>query len=190
MVLSTPNAVFVRNGELPREFGELVGLIAGSLWVTQPEYSLVMGAAAPQVKTVLVALRLAFGPPQRHPQTNLSEALRLAEKLWESIPSAAQRRLRDLCIEPFDYERAFVFARRAQRRAELYATGDLNWSIAQLSQDAGVDVFSTIADPEVGENAPNSADLLRLATSAEYAAIRWQPSKGSERRISALQIQR
>lgn len=185
VALSTPTAVLI-DGELPREARELAALIAGALWVTQPEYCLVMGASAPQVKTVLVALRLAFGPPQLRPPSNLSEALRLAEKLWESIPSAAQRRLRDLCLESLDYDRAIEFARSAQRRAELYATGDLNGSIAQLSHDEGRDVFASIADPEVGQNFPNLADLLRLATSSEYAAIRWQPSKGSERRIPVL----
>ena len=186
VALTTPTSLLV-DGELPREYNDLVGLIAGPLWVTQPEYSLVMGASASQVKVVLIALRLAFGPPQRHPPSNLSEALRLAEKLWECIPSAAQRRLRDLCMESLDYERALEITRRAQHRAALYAIGDLQWSISQLSRDEGRDVMATIADPNVGENDPISADLLRLATSAEYAAIRWQPPKGSERRIPVLQ---
>ncbi len=186
VALSIPSALLL-DGELPKESRELTGLVAGSLWVTQPEYSLVMGAPAPQVKTVLTALQLAFGPPQRHPPTNMSEALRLAEKLWESIPSAAQRRMRDLCLESLDYDRALEFAKRARRRAELYATGDLGFAIAQLSIDEGRDVLATITETETGESAPNLADLIRLATSAEYAAIRWQPSKGSERRIPALQ---
>jgi tetratricopeptide (TPR) repeat protein len=186
VALSMPSALLI-DGELPKELRELAGLVAGSLWVTQPEYSFVMGASTPQVKTVLSALQLAFGPPQRHPPTNMSEALRLAEKLWESIPSAAQRRLRDLCLESLDYDRALEFTKRARRRAELYATGDLGWSIAQLSLDEGRDILSTITEAETGESAPNLADLLRLATSAEYAAIRWQPSRGSERRILALQ---
>lgn len=186
VALATPTSVLV-DGELPREFSDLVGLIAGPLWVTQPEYSLAIGASAPQVKVVLNALRLAFGPPQPHPPSNLGEALRIAEQLWESIPSASQRRLRDLCMESLDYERALEFARRAKHRAEFYATGDLGWSIAQLSRAEQRDVMATIADPDVGENDPSAADLLRLATSAEYAAIRWQPSRGSERRILALQ---
>jgi tetratricopeptide (TPR) repeat protein len=185
VALSMPSALLIE-GELPKELRELSGLVAGFLWVTQPEHSLVMGASAPEVKTVLIALRLAFGPPQRHPPTNASDALRLAEKLWESIPSAAQRRLRDLCIETLDYDRALEFAKRARRRAELYATGDLGWSIAQLSQDEDRDILSNITETETGQSAPNLADLLRLATSAEYAAIRWQPSRGSERRIPAL----
>ncbi len=186
VALSTPSALLI-DGELPKELRELTSLVAGSLWVTQPEYSLVMGASAPQVKTVLIALQLAFGPPQRHPPTNVSDALRLAEKLWESIPSSAQRRLRDLCLESLDYDRALEFAQRARRRAELYATGDIGWSIARLSLDEGRDILPTVSETETGESAPNLADLLRLATSAEYAAIRWQPSKGSERRIAALQ---
>ena len=186
VALAMPTSVLV-DGELPREFSDLVGLIAGPLWVTQPEYSLVMGASATQVKVVLIALRLAFGPPQPRPPSNLGEALRLAEKLWESISSASQRRLRDLCMESLDYDRALEFARRAKHRAELFATGNLGWSIAQLSHVEQRDVMATIADPDVGENDPSAADLLRLATSAEYAAIRWQLSRGSERRILALQ---
>ena len=186
VALATPTSLLV-DGELPRDFNDLVGLVAGPLWVTQPEYSLVMGAPAPQVKVVLNALRLAFGPPQAHPPSNLSDALRLAEKLWESIPSASQRRLRDLCMESLQYDRALEFARRAMHRAGLYATGDLGWSLAQLSRVEERDVMTTIADPDVGENDPSAADLLRLATSAEYAAIRWQPARGSERRIMALQ---
>ncbi len=186
VALTVPASLLV-DGELPRDFNELMGLIAGALWVSQPEYALVTAASAADVKVTLSALRLAFGPPQRHPPSNLGQALRLAEKLWESIPSAAQRRLRDLCMESLDYDHALDFARRAKHRAGLYATGDLGWSIAQLSQVEGRDVMATIADPEVGENDPSAADLLRLATSAEYAAIRWQPSRGSERRIPNLQ---
>jgi tetratricopeptide (TPR) repeat protein len=186
VALTVPASLLV-DGELPRDFNELMGLIAGPLWVSQPEYALVTAASAADVKVTLSALRLAFGPPQRHPPSNLGQALRLAEKLWESMPSAAQRRLRDLCMESLDYDHALDFARRAKHRAGLFATGDLGWSIAQLSQVEGRDVMATIADPEVGENDPSAADLLRLATSAEYAAIRWQPSRGSERRIPILQ---
>jgi tetratricopeptide (TPR) repeat protein len=185
ITLSNPAAILLE-GELPRDIPELQGVIAGALWATQPEYSLLMGASVPQVKTVLVALRFAFGPPKSRPPTDLSDALRLAEKLWESIPSAAQRHLRDLCLESLDYDRALELAQRARRRASLYAAGDLHLAIAQLSLEANRDLQAIIADPDIGANDPNVADLLRLATSAEYAAIRWQPAKESERRIQVL----
>jgi len=185
VTLSNPAAILLE-GELPRDIPELQGVIAGALWATQPEYSLLMGASVPQVKTVLVALRFAFGPPKSRPPTDLSDALRLAEKLWECIPSAAQRHLRDLCLESLDYDRALELAQRARRRASLYAAGDLHLAIAQLSLEASRDLQSIIADPDIGANDPNVADLLRLATSAEYAAIRWQPAKDSEQRIQAL----
>jgi hypothetical protein len=182
LALASPTALLVE-GELPRKEAELVGLIAGPLWVTQPEYSIIMGAPAQQARAIIVALQVAFGPPQRRPPTNYGEALKIAEKLWETIPPAAQRRLRDLCVESLDYGRALEFSRRVDRRAGLYATGDFGWSLAQLSQQQQRDVSTTILDQNVAEQDPNAADLLRLATSAEYAAIRWQPSRGSELRI-------
>ncbi len=186
VALSSPTAV-VLQGELPRNVRELQGLIGASLWITQPEYSLLMSAPAEAVKTVLLSLQLAFGPPQRHPITNMSESLRLAEKLWECIPSSAQRQLRELCLDSLDYTLARERAQRAQRRAGLYATGDLHWALVELSRSEGSDVFEHVADPNLAEKYPRTADLLRLATSAEYAAVRWQPSRGSERRIDVPQ---
>jgi len=69
----------------------------------------------------------------------------------------------------------------------LYATGDLHWALAGLSREEGYDVFAKLADPELGDKFPRVADLLRLATSAEYAAMRWQPSRGSELRTELTQ---
>jgi hypothetical protein len=177
----------VFQGELPRSVRDLAGLLGASLWSTQPEYSLLMGAPAEQVKAVLLALQLAFGPPQRHALTNMSEALRLAEKLWECIPSSAQRHLRELCLDSLDYGVAYEHAKYAQRRAGLYATGDLHWALAGLSREEGHDALAKLADPELNDKFPRVADLLRLATSAEYAAVRWQPSRGSELRADVSQ---
>ena len=185
VALASPTAV-VLTGELPKEPRNLAGLLGSSLWITQPQYSLLMGAPAEQVRTVLLALQLAFGPPQKHQLTNMSASLRLAEKLWECIPSAAQRHLRELCHEPLDYQRASDHARLAQRRAALYATGDLHWALARLSEEEGSNVLADLADPLVADINLRVADLLRLATSAEYAAVRWQPVKGSEVRVDAL----
>jgi hypothetical protein len=186
VALSNPPAL-VLHGELPRSLRDLTGLLGASLWITQPEYSLLMGAPAAQVKTVLLALQLAFGPPQRHPMTNMSESLRLAEKLWECIPSSAQRHLRELCLDTLDYTVAREHAEYAQRRAGLYATGDLHWALTELSRAEGQDVLLQCADPDLADKFPRVADLLKLATSAEYAAVRWQPSRGSERRIDVPQ---
>ena len=186
VALSSPMAV-VLQGELPKNLRDLTGLVGASFWIAQPAYSLLMGVPADQVKNVLSAMQLAFGPPQKHPITNMSASLRLAEKLWECIPSAAQRHLRELCLETLDYERARENAQWAQRRAGLYATGDLHWALTQLSQEDGQDLIAHVADPSVGENHPRVADLLRLATSAEYAAVRWQPTKGSESRLAVPQ---
>jgi hypothetical protein len=186
VALSNPPAL-VLHGELPRNLRDLNGLLGASLWVTQPEYSLLMGAPAAQVKTVLLALQLAFGPPQRHPMTNMSESLRLAEKLWECIPSFAQRHLRELCLDTLDYGAAREHAEYAQRRAGLYATGDLHWALAGLPRAGESDLVADVANPDFGDKFPREADLLRLATSAEYAAVRWQPSRGSERRLDVPQ---
>lgn len=186
VALANPTSV-VFQGELPRNGRDLAGLLGASLWITQPEYSLLMGAPAEQVKAVLLALQLAFGPPQKHPLTNMSEALRLAEKLWECIPSSAQRHLRELGLDNLDYGVAYEHAKYAQRRAGLYATGDLHWSLNGLSREEGHDVLARLADPELSDKFPRVADLLRLATSAEYAAVRWQPSRGSELRADATQ---
>jgi tetratricopeptide (TPR) repeat protein len=186
VALSNPPAL-VLQGELPRNSRDLIGLVGASLWITQPAYSLLMSAPGEYVKIILLALQLAFGPPQRHPMTNMNESLRLAEKLWECVPSSAQRHLRELCLDSLDYELARESAQCAQRRAGLYATGDLHWALTDLSGTEGYDVLTRVAEPDLAETLPHVADLLRLATSAEYAAVRWQPSRSSERRIDVLQ---
>lgn len=186
VALSNPTAV-VLQGELPKAEADLAGVVGESLWLTHSEYSVLMSAPANRVKTILLALQLAFGPPRRHPLTNMTESLKLAEKLWECIPSASQRLLRELCQSDFDYEQARDLAHYSRRRAGLYSTGDLHWSLSQLSVEVGEDMLSVAGNPAVVDSYPKVVDLLRLATSAEYAAIRWQPSRGSERRLDVPQ---
>ena len=138
------------------------------------------GSPESQTRGVLKGLGLAFGRPTED-RSGLTAIANLAEVLWESIPPRAQRRLRELCDDSLvlDYDAALGSARRSVRRAGLFACGDLATALRE-----------TIADEELDESlldAPDGptrlcrheavADLVRLATSIEYAQVRWHPGR-------------
>ena len=145
-----------------------------------PEHVLMFGSPESQTRGVLKGLGLAFGRPTED-RSGLTAIANLAEVLWESIPPRAQRRLRELCDDSLvlDYDAALGSARRSVRRAGLFACGDLATALRE-----------TIADEELDESlldAPDGptrlcrheavADLVRLATSIEYAQVRWHPGR-------------
>jgi hypothetical protein len=148
------------------------------LIATLPEHVLLFGSTEEQARAIVKSMLLAFGPPSEH-KADLASAASLAEVLWERIPARSQRRLREICHEPqgIDFDTAMDYARRAARRAGLFVSGDLGVALRQACRQEGI-APETVQSPTalaqlVAESAP-VADLVRLATSSEYSAARWQ----------------
>jgi hypothetical protein len=179
VALLSPAAVLLA-GEVRRESPELAFHLGAMLAAAAPERVLLFGSSPEQARDILGALLVGFGPPAS-PRRGQTASTNLAEVLWQSIPARAQRRLRELGDEPgaFEYEPAMASARRAVRRAGLLVCGDLGVAVRETLGDLG---FSA-PPPEAGTLAslaarfPDVGDLVRLATSPEYAEARWQPGR-------------
>ncbi len=73
-------------------------------------------------------------------------------------------------------ESAVASARRAARRAGLFACGDLGEALRRVAADEGIDRELTRgADGLLAlcERSKAAADLVRLATDPVYAHLRW-----------------
>jgi hypothetical protein len=147
-----------------------------------PQHVLVYGSPETEVRAVLRALVLAFGPP-RTSRGSIVAAANLAEVLWESVPARAQRRLRELCEqdEAFDYDSLVAVARQAARRAGLFICGDLRVSLRECCAEEGLN-FNALASreglAELCDKSTAIADLVCLATSPVYAQTRWASVRG------------
>lgn len=151
--------------------------LGAMLAATLPEHVLLYGASEQQVTDVLRALLVAFGPPMRG--SGLGTVAGLAERLWESVPARSQRRLRELCedTDQMNYQAAASAASRAARRAGLFVCGDLTTSVREACADLGVSSRSMEASGGLAalcSSSPAIADLVRLATTPEYASSRFR----------------
>jgi tetratricopeptide (TPR) repeat protein len=175
VVLLNPVAALLE-GELPNDERALGYRVGSALWATIPEHALLFGIEREAVEAVLRALTLAFGVTGKQPNTTASEPLRLAQVLWQTVKSRSQRRLKEICSSSFDAGRALEAANRSLRRAGLYACGDLRVALTMTCHEL-------LADPqlvresrwsELSERVPELIDLFRIASSAEFAEMRWQ----------------
>jgi hypothetical protein len=192
VALLSPPALLL-TGEVKAESPVLGYQIGAMLAATLPEHVLLHGAPEAQVGNVLRALVLAFGPPQDAPpggaqpsgRAQVAQVGTLAEMLWESMPARSQRRLRELCDDPsrIEYEAARSAARQAVRRAGLFVSGDLAVAVRETCSEIGVSTWGLDAPSGLAAlctASPAVADLVRLATSPEYASTRWQQQRGRQ----------
>ena len=104
---------------------------------------------------------------------------RLAELLWKNVPPRAQRRLTELCAQgSLSRSEALKSAQRAAARAGLYATGNLATALLKLTSPAKA---AQLVEPGglalLCKSDPAAADLLRLATSPQYAEARFRTDR-------------
>ncbi|MEB2324170.1 MAG: hypothetical protein OZ921_16780 [Sorangiineae bacterium] len=181
VALLSPPALIV-SGEVRSETPELWFHVGSMLAATLPQHALLFGSPESQTRAVLRGLALAFGSPSPSRSGELGAAAHLAEVLWESVPARLQRRLRELCDEPesLDYDAALAAGRRAIRRAGLYVAGDLGVALRETCADDGIPL-RTLEEPgglaALSSSSLAVADLLRLATSSQYAEARFQPER-------------
>jgi hypothetical protein len=176
LALLSPPAV-VLSGDVRQETPELFYQLGSTLLSASPGFALLLGSPESQARGVLKGLAFAFGPPQTS-ALGPGGVPSLAEVLWESIPARLQRRLRELCDVPstLDYDSAVRLARSAARRAGLFACGHLGVALAATCAEEGIPEGALSSASRISTLAAQNASvrsLLALATSPEYAQIRW-----------------
>ena len=76
--------------------------------------------------------------------------------------------------------------RKIMRRAGFFAAGDISIAVRMTVHELALPLDVPLTDPDGLAAAcrahPAIADLVRLATSSEYADARWQPSSSHDRR--------
>ena len=198
IALLAPPAIIL-SGDIREETPELRYLLGASLTGAMPEHALVNALNEEALRTLVDALQAAFGPVANLPRGNAAVA-RLGQNLWQLVPPRADRRLRELCVNPefITYEAAVGGTRQAMRRAGLFAVGALStvlklvafehsFQLPRAMPPSGAPSSNDMlllpdALTQICEAHPVAADLYRLAISTEFAEARWLPAAAPERR--------
>ena len=175
-LLAQPSVIVT--GEVSRPSPEFAYHLGAMVVAALPAHAILCGSTEEQGRRVLKALLMAFGPP-RTGRSGLGVVANLAEVLWESVPARAQRRLRELCndVTQLSYDQAIATIRQATRRAGLFVCGDLTVAAREVALELGYPIERGLVASVA--NVPEVADLVRLATSPEYAEVRWQPQRSA-----------
>jgi len=158
---------------------ELLYRMAGLLVATTPANAMLFGLPANAVKQLMKALLAAFGPPDAS-RARVSESAVLAGELWRALPGTVQRRFGELYrdAEPFTYEDAWARALQCTRRAGLFVVGDLSVALDDAMNDPSIRDSIDVGAPDAYRSlcrvSTSAADLIRFATSTEYAEVRWR----------------
>ena len=162
---------------------QLTYRLASMLAGTCPANGMLFGLPPAGVRQLLIALLAAFGPPEAS-KGHESENAVLAGELWRALPGSTQRRMQQIfgAPEPVSYDDAWARALQSSRRAGLFVVGDLVTALNDVLDDPGmrdaVDIDAPNAFRELVKNSVSAADLVRFATSAEYAEARWRDDAG------------
>jgi hypothetical protein len=175
VVLVTPPTL-VLGGDCREESADVRYVLGAGLLAATPSHCLLLAQPEDAARATWQALLSAFGPPE-HGRGIGPEVGRLAAALWQAIPRASQRRLGELLGQaPPTFEVAIEGARQVARRGGLYLSGDVaaavRASLAEVGEAALLDGVPDLA--AIGHAFPKVADLLRLATSPEFAEARWR----------------
>jgi hypothetical protein len=189
VALLSPPAVFL-SGDVQRETPDLAFLIGSSLAGATPPHALVSALPERALRTLISALLAAFGPVDGAPRGDPA-IVRLGQNLWQLIPPRAARRLHEICadVRRITFDAAVDGTRRAMRRAGLFAAGDLAAAVRVTSAELSLTFDVPLSAPDGLARAcaahPPIADLVRLASSSEYADVRWQPASSQQDRRRA-----
>ncbi|MCC6521100.1 MAG: hypothetical protein IT373_00425 [Polyangiaceae bacterium] len=180
VVLLSPLAAVIQ-GSADRDSPVLRYVVAEALAAAMPQCALVLGLSDEQLRTVLGALAAGFGPVGAAADTT-PEQMRLADDFWHLVPAAAGRRLHQIYQSDADtsFEAAYVAARRACRRAGLFAAGDIATAVGRTLEELELANEAPLGDAEVLPwlfRLPEVADVIELATRPEYAEARWRPGR-------------
>jgi hypothetical protein len=174
-------------GDVMRDVDELHYLLGTGIAGTTPEYVLARGLPEELLFTLVSALHAAFGPVNSSSKTDPAVA-RLGQDLWQLVNPRADRRLREIFAsgEAMSHEMAVDAARRASRRAGLFACGDLPTALRLVVAEQGLSLDVPLTTPDglakACEKYSEIAELVRLATRNEYAEARWNGSSAADPR--------
>lgn len=178
VALVSPPALVIA-GDPPDDPAELEWAVSYYVAATMPSNALAMGMNVPDLERLCSALQLAFGPHGAM-VAGVDGVAPLAEMLWQLLPARSQRRLRELCQDPSasSIDVALRSARRACRRAGLLRSGNLLDALTRCAREESFPLLSERPAPAAlaryCERSGAALDLLRLASSPEYAEVRWQ----------------
>jgi tetratricopeptide (TPR) repeat protein len=174
-LLSPPSVVLT--GDVQEETPALRYALGQGMSAALPQNALRLGLPAADGRSLVNAMRAAFGPPETGRIVD-SRAARLAESFWQLVPPRAQRRLQQLLgSAPLpDYEELVSRAKQSGRRVGLFFSGDFGYAAQSLlaefaPQPRGAPSIRSLRG--LCQEHPMLADLLRLAVSSEYAQARW-----------------
>ncbi|MCU0691598.1 MAG: tetratricopeptide repeat protein [Polyangiaceae bacterium] len=182
IAMLSPIAV-VASGDFRDERNVLAYRVAFMLAAATPANGMLFGMPPNAIRQLLQALVAAFGPPEAS-RGKQGETAVLAGELWRALPGRVQRRVHEAFRDPTPpaYEDAWARGLQSSRRAGLLVVGDLAVALRDVMEDPGlrglVDVGAPDAFLSVCKQSGSAADLVRFATSAEYAEARWRDDVG------------
>jgi hypothetical protein len=142
------------------------------------EHALALACPEEELRVLFKAMAAAFGPLSLAPEMDWRVA-QLQRDLWQLVTPAAERRLREIFESGavMTTEHARQAALQNTRRAGLFICGDLAVAVTAAVDELQLALTVPLTDAEGLASAcaahPVVRDLVRLATSAEYARARW-----------------
>jgi len=176
-VATSPPSVVV-TGQIEDSL-ELRYRMAFILAATMPSNILLFAVREARIRGLMEAMVAAFGPPDAS-KGRESGTAQLAGALWHALPARVQRRMAEILADPrsFRYEDLWPRALQSARRAGLFVVADLRTALRDVAGDPGVKDMVDSSAPDammrLCKASGSAADLVRLATSAEYAEARWR----------------
>ncbi len=175
-LLQSPAVVIA--GQAREDDPELAYRMGAMLAATLPNNVMLFGMTSVAVRQLMVALMAAFGPPEAT-RGRESESAILAGELWRSLPGRVQRRVQQILSDSsFVYEDLWARALQSSRRAGLFVVADLRIALQDVMADPGnkerIDASAPEALQTLCRVSTSAADLVRFATSVEYAQARWR----------------
>jgi tetratricopeptide (TPR) repeat protein len=176
-LLSPPSVVLA--GDVREESPELRFALGRGMSAALPQNVLRLGLAPGEGRTLLDALRTAFGPAELGRRVD-PKAARMAESFWQIVPARTQRRLQEILgsTQIPEHDELVARAQQSGRRVGMFLAGDFGWAARTVLAEAATRAdtpLSLATLRTVCIQVPALADLLRLAVSPEYADARWHP---------------
>jgi tetratricopeptide (TPR) repeat protein len=169
-------AVLRGAGELAEHDLEFV--VASTMAAATPSIAPLEALATEVLEDLAGAMTTAFGPVGSTANATGVQR-RLAEDLWHVVPTAAARRLHELCAVPeqLHVPAAQALARQVRRRAGLFACGDLAVAVGHVLAEIGLSsraVRGPGALVDLCLRSEEIADLFDLSIQPEFAEARWR----------------
>ncbi len=180
VALLTQPSIIV-SGEPDEDSPELRYLVGCAMAAALPGNALLLALPDAELRGMWRAVLGAFGPPEFGRRMDTPSA-RVAEQFWHIVPPRTQRRLQELLSTgpAPDAETLRAGAKQVARRVGLFVCGDFEAAVINVLRDVRgsadlADASGPRALARLCAEVPAVSDLLRLASTREYADARFQP---------------